>query len=94
VISRGGTTTVGMKNAAPSILGSSRTPNNACQNANRRSAAPHTLNSHTSKLATDVRVESAMVAAIASMAATRSPYAAGAAKADGSRERQPQALGS
>ena len=35
-------------------------------------------------MAKDARLESAMVAATASMAATKSPYAAGAAMADGS----------
>src|SRR5271168_2645245 len=42
------------------------------------------LNSHTSALAHDVRRESATVAATARMPATRSPNAAGTAKAAGS----------
>ena len=41
----------------------------------------------------EARLESAMVAATASMVATKSPYAAGEAKADGSEEETAQALG-
>jgi len=45
---------------------------------------PHTVHSHTTTMAEHVRLESATVAAPASKAATRAPYAAGAAKANGS----------
>src|SRR6266849_10215050 len=48
------------------------------------STAPHTLNTHTLGMAQDARAESANVATTARMAATRSPYAAGIAKADAS----------
>src|SRR5260370_28015868 len=51
--------------------------------AYNKSPAPHTLNTHTSATAQEARLESARVAATASMPATKSPYAAGTAKAAG-----------
>src|SRR5262245_42315201 len=47
----------------------------------KRSTAPHTLNTHTIEMAQDARAARAKVATPARMAATRSPYAAGRAKA-------------
>jgi len=46
--------------------------------------APHALNTHTIEIAQDVRIDNANAAIIARMAAARSPYAAGIAKAGGS----------
>src|SRR5262249_48828172 len=50
----------------------------------KRSTAPHTLNTHTIGMAQDARAARAKVATPARMAAPRSPYAAGRAKAGAS----------
>jgi hypothetical protein len=84
VTNRGGTSTVGMKYAAPKRPRTDADTDLPLIDRVQEIGSPHAFSSHTSMIDEDVRVESAKVAMTARMAATRSPYAAGLAKADGS----------
>ena len=84
MIIRGGTTAVGIKNAAPQHRGVELEPEDPLVKREQEvSHAPH-VEQPDDQGGPGARLETATMAAKASTAATRSPYAAGRAKADGS----------